>query len=103
MEYHDRQEIKLGDIVELDMPEGRERAKVVMLGSTYQHLPLEASFESWVKKERILGIESIVVEWIGRNPLAHNDPSYAPVGNYLFTSISDDLKLVSRGSIDINT
>jgi len=75
MEYHDNQKISLGDIVELDMPEGTERAKVVMLGSNYEHLELSESFEKWVKKDKILETDSIVIEWIGKNPLAHDDPN----------------------------
>jgi len=46
MEYRDSQKIILGDVVEIDMPEGKEQAKVVMLGSNYSHLKLEESFES---------------------------------------------------------
>lgn len=94
MEYRDHQEIHLGDIIEINMPQGRERAKVVMLGENYKHLPLEPSFVSWVKEEQILAIDSIVIEWIGKNP--HDDPNYAPVGNYMFTGISADLNLIER-------
>jgi len=100
MEYFDNQEIILGDIVTLDMPEGREQAKVVMLGSNYEHLEIENSFETWVKKDKVLNSDSIVIEWIGANPLAHDDPNYAPLGNYMFMGISEDLKLIKRGEDD---
>jgi hypothetical protein len=30
-----------------------------------------------------------VVEWIGANPLAHDDPRYAPVGNYMFSPLDE--------------
>jgi len=103
MEYHDNQKISLGDIFELDMSDGRERAKVVMLGSNYQHLELSESFETWVKKDKILDTDSIVLEWIGKNPLAHDNPNYAPVGNYMFTGISEDLKLIKRNNNAQNT
>ncbi|WP_444924741.1 hypothetical protein ACJJH9_06940 [Microbulbifer sp. DLAB2-AF] len=96
MEYHDNQDVRLGGIVELGMPDGREKARVVMLGDDYKHLELEASFESWVKKDKILKSDSIVIEWLGKNPLAHSDPNYALVGNYLFTGVSADLKLIGR-------
>ena len=98
MKYRDDQEIMLGDIVELSMLNGKEIAKVVMLGESYLHLELEASFESWVKRDRILDQDSIVVEWVNENPLAHNNPAFAPVGNYIFTGISEDLKLIQRPS-----
>ena len=97
MEYADKQTIELGDIVELDMPKGRELAKVVMLGDTYKHLVLDSSFEAWVKNENILREDSIVVEWIEKKPLEHSDQNYAPVGNYMFTGISEDIKLIARG------
>ncbi|WP_444904430.1 hypothetical protein ACJJIU_05655 [Microbulbifer sp. CnH-101-E] len=96
MEYHDNQNVRLGGIVELDMPDGREKARVVMLGDTYKHLEFEASFESWVKKDKILKSDSIVIEWLGKNPLGHSDPNYDLVGNYLFTGISADLKPIGR-------
>jgi hypothetical protein len=67
------------------MPEGLELAIVVMLGKNYQHLALVQCFKEWVFKEQILETDSIVVEWGGKNPLEHNNPKYALVGNYMFT------------------
>lgn len=96
MEYRDGTEILLGDIVEISMPNGLETARVVMLGETYEHLCLEQSFNDWVHEDRILSPESIVIEWVGHNPLEHNDPKYAPVGNYMFTGIHEDIKLIKR-------
>jgi len=40
-----------------------------------------------VTTERKLSPTEIVVEWIEANPLAHNDPQSAPVGNYMFLSL----------------
>ncbi|MCU7942770.1 MAG: hypothetical protein KZQ87_08840 [Candidatus Thiodiazotropha sp. (ex Cardiolucina cf. quadrata)] len=96
MEYANGKEIILGDIIEISMPEGMEVARVVMLGESYERLELEKSFEEWVLKDSILDNDSIVVEWVGRNPLEHNDPNYAPVGNYMFTGIGDDITLKHR-------
>ena len=96
MNYTDGEEIQLGDLIEIDMPEGLELARVVMLGENYKHLALEHSFKEWVLKEQILETDSIVVEWVGKNPLEHNNPEYAPVGNYMFTGISTDIKLMER-------
>lgn len=96
MNYTDGKEVQLGDLIDIDMPKGLELARVVMLGENYQHLELEQSFKEWVFKEQILETNSIVIEWVGKNPLEHNNPEYAPVGNYMFTGISTDIKLRER-------
>jgi hypothetical protein len=96
MIYRDGSEILLGDIVEISMPDGPEIAKVVMLGENYEHLDIDKTFTDWVHGDRILGAESIVIEWIDHNPLEHNDPKYAPVGNYMFTGISSGVKFIQR-------
>lgn len=96
MYYTDGNEIELGDLIEIDMPEGFELARLVMLGENYQHLELVQSFKEWVLNDRILETDSIVIEWVGKNPLEHNNPEYAPVGNYMFTGISSDIKLRER-------
>jgi hypothetical protein len=93
MKYHDGSLIKLGDIVTVPMPDGRLRARVVMLGDTYEHLDLEEQFLVWVKTDRILEETYVVTEWIGRNPLAHEDPRYAPVGNYMFLGSKSLMKI----------
>jgi hypothetical protein len=61
-----------------------------MLGDSYQHLDIDQSFLSWVKSEKKLEATEVVLEWIGKNPLAHSDPNYAPVGNYMFAPIDDE-------------
>jgi hypothetical protein len=60
---------------------------VVMLGDTREHLDIDPQFIAWVDREKLLDPASVVVEWIGHNPLAREDPRYAPVGNYMFTPI----------------
>jgi hypothetical protein len=72
-------------------------ARVVMLGDTYAHVDdINADFLKWVRAERILKPHQIIVEWLERNPLAHNDPKYAPVGNYMSTFMDEDIRLVAR-------
>ena len=44
---------------------------------------IDQKFYSWAKGERILDKDTVVVEWISANPLAHDDPHHAPVGNYM--------------------
>ena len=41
------------------------------------------------KRKACSTADAVVVEWIEQNRLAHDDPNYAPVGNYMFT-IQDD-------------
>jgi hypothetical protein len=58
-----------------------------MLGDTYEHLDIDPQFLSWVKRDRVLEAAEVVLEWIERNPFAHDDPKYAPVGNYMFSPL----------------
>ena len=96
MNYFDEHKIILGDIVSITMKGKRELAKVIMIGETKEHLELDKNFLSWVNKESLLDLDSIIVTWVNNNPLAHNDPNYAPVGNEMFTGIDEDMKLVRR-------
>ena len=83
MQYHDGATASLGDVVSVPVPGGKAKARIVMLGDTYEHLEIDANFVSWVKKEKKLAPNDIVIEWLEENPFAHNDPRYAPVGNYM--------------------
>ena len=91
MKYHDGSQISLGDIVTVSIPSGIERARVVMLGDTYTHLDIDPQFVAWVESARILEAAQIVIEWLDRNPFAHTDPQYAPVGNFMFTEPHEDV------------
>jgi hypothetical protein len=71
------------------VPAGTAKARVVMLGDTYEHLDIDPNFVAWVKKDKVLQPSSIVVEWIDSNPFAHDDPRYAPVGNYMFSALDE--------------
>lgn len=63
-----------------------------MLGDTYEHLDIDQQFLDWVKADRILAEDSVVLEWLSSNPLAHYDPRYAPVGDYMFSPVDQWLK-----------
>jgi hypothetical protein len=91
MKYHDGSQISLGDIVTVPLPSGTEKARVVIIGDTYEHLDIDPRFVAWVKRDRVLEPAQIVIEWLGRNPLAHTDPQYAPVGNFMFTKPDEDV------------
>lgn len=92
MKYSDGSDIVLGDIVRVPIPGGTATARVVMLGDTYQHLDIDRRFVEWVTQERILETSSVVIEWLGKNPFAHNNPAYAPVGNYMFSPADEHLQ-----------
>jgi hypothetical protein len=90
MKYPDGSPVKLGDIVTIPLPGGSTRARVVMLGDTREHLDIDKQFLDWVERDKsLLEPSYVVVEWIDHNPLAHNDPKYAPVGNYMFTELDE--------------
>ncbi len=91
MRYFDGSPIALGDLVDVPVPNGTARARVVMLGDTYDHLDIDPSFVSWVRKDRVLRECAVVIEWLEGNPFAHGDPAYAPVGNYMFSDVDEDL------------
>lgn len=99
MQYFYGTEVQLGDVVAVPLPSGTQSARVVMLGDSYAHLGLEAAFLEWVSASRVLRPDSVVVEWLGSNPFAHSDPAFAPVGNYMFAAVDEDLVVVSRGGL----
>jgi hypothetical protein len=89
MRYHDGSPVALGDLVDVPIPAGTARARVVMLGDTYEHLPIDPAFVSWVESDRVLRESAVVIEWLGENPFAGDDPKCAPVGNYMFTDVDE--------------
>lgn len=87
MKYADGLPVELGDIVSISLADGSAKARVVMLGDTREHLDIEAGFVQWVERENLIEPSQVIVEWLDRNPFAHGDPQYAPVGQYLFTGL----------------
>ena len=96
MQYHDGSSVLLGDKVMLPVPDGYAVARVVMLGDTRAHLQIDPGFLSWVGSTEVLRTTAIVVEWIEKNPFAHDDPTFAPVGNYMFTDVDEWVELQAR-------
>jgi hypothetical protein len=92
MTYLDGTPITLGDVVTVPVPGGTAKARVVMLGETYEHLGIDEQFLAWVKRDKVLERSSVVVEWLESNPFAHDDPRYAPVGNYMFSPVGESLR-----------
>lgn len=89
MRYHDGSLVRLGDLVDVPIPSGTGRGRVVMLGDTYEHSDIDRSFLHWVKSEKVLRPTAIVIEWVEENPFAHDDPNCAPVGSYMFTDVDE--------------
>ena len=87
MNYHDGSPAKLGDIVAVRLADRTAKARVVLLGDTREHLDVESEFIEWAESEKLFDPSQVVIEWIDQNPLAHSDPQYAPVGNYMFTGL----------------
>jgi hypothetical protein len=58
MQYHDGSTAMLGDIVNVSVPSGTAKVRIVMLGDTYEHLGIDRDFFSWVKRERKLAPRS---------------------------------------------
>lgn len=92
MRYHDGSTVTFGDIVAVPVPGGTARARVVMLGETYEHLEVDAPFLAWVEKDRALESSALVAEQLDANPFAHDDPRYAPIGNFTFRMLDEDVE-----------
>ena len=91
MKYADGVIIRLGDVVSVPVPAGTASARVVMLGDNYEHLDIDPAFLRWVMAEKVLASTSVVIQWLGANPFAHDDPKYAPVGDYMFSPADQHL------------
>jgi len=74
----------IGDEIMVQIgPNQETSARVVAIGTNLAADDIDESFYAWAKRESIIGKDTVVVEWIGANPLSQNDPKYAPVGNYM--------------------
>jgi len=96
MNYHSGENIQLGDLVNIPVPTGTARLRVVMLGGSNKHIEIEPSFLQWVTYERGLAENEVVLEWVDENPFKQDDPNYAPVGNYMFSEVDEHLEFGSR-------
>lgn len=89
----------IGDEIKVQIGPGRESlARVVAIGTDLVDDDIDESFYEWAKRESIIGKDTVVVEWIGSNPLSHNEPNYAPVGNYMTLQSICCEKFIRRGN-----
>jgi hypothetical protein len=96
MRYFDGTVCNLGDEVELPIPEGQAKCRVVMLGETYEHSSIDQEFLRWVTTKKVLERDSVVLEWLTTNPFKSTNPKYAPVGKYLFSPLSESVRFIER-------
>jgi hypothetical protein len=98
MRYPCGTEVMLGDeIMVRSGPDLESLARVVAIGVDQAVPEIDSRFYRWARDEGILKEESIVVEWLGANPLETNDPAHAPVGNYMTLSSVCCETFVRRG------
>ena len=84
MKYKCGTDVKLGDEIMVEYAPNRESlARVVAIGLDLVIDDIDQAFYSWAKNEAIIDKDTVVVEWVGANPLSHDDPNHAPVGNYM--------------------
>jgi hypothetical protein len=98
MKYHCGTEVMLNDEIMVSHgPQTESLAWVVAIGMDQASQGIDQDFYMWAKAKRIIDKDTVVVEWIGANPLAHDDPKYAPVGNYMILQGLDCETFVRRG------
>ena len=84
MKYQCGTDVRLGDEIMVQYgPDQEALAHVVAIGIDLVIDDIDESFYCWAKKEGIIDRSTVVVEWLGSNPLSHSDPNHAPVGNYM--------------------
>lgn len=66
-----------------------------MLGDSREHLEVGSDIIRWVVRDNILASTSIFIEWLGANPFAHEDPQFAPVGNYRSATVDEHIHFIS--------
>ncbi|HUH66170.1 MAG TPA: hypothetical protein VLZ07_07045 [Syntrophales bacterium] len=94
----------LGDEVIVQYGPNRESlAHVVAIGLDLVIDEIDPAFYSWAKSKAIIVEDTVVVEWVGANPLSHNDPNYAPVGNYMILQSVCCETFIRRGGKIIDT
>jgi len=89
MKFEDGQDVKLGDIVSIELADGLHAAKVVMLGDSGDYAGIDDETAKWAIESQHVGQNEIMAEWVEGNPFAHDDPAYAPAGNTISTCLCD--------------
>lgn len=77
----------LGDIVRVGLHDGDHAGRVIIIGDTGECDGIDARTAKWALESGHVGKQNIMLQWCENNPLAHDDPKYAPVSNTLSTSL----------------
>ena len=84
MKYECGTNVMLGDEIMVSYgPDQESLARVVAIGTESVIDEIDQGFYAWAKSESIIDKNTVTIEWVGANPSPHNDPNYAPVGNYM--------------------
>lgn len=87
----------LGDELMVEYgPHQKALARIVAIGLDQVVQDIELRFYEWAKGQGIIDETSVVVEWIGVNPLEHDNPKWAPVGRYMTLGSLDGEVFVGR-------
>jgi hypothetical protein len=98
MKYRCGTEVMLLDEVMVNYGLGLEAlARVVSIGLDQAVEEIDPGFYAWAKESAVIEKESVVVEWIGPNPLSNSDSTYAPVGQYMTLTTLCGESFVRRG------
>lgn len=91
----------LGDVLMVEYgPHEKSLARIVAIGLGKPDRNIDYRFYEWAKAQGIIAEASVIVEWLGENPLEHNDPKYAPVGRYMTLSSLDSEDFVRRAGAE---
>ena len=88
MNYDSGEMVCLGDIVEVDLWDGRHQARVVMIGETHQYAVIDSETAAWASESGHVGSKNILVEWSTGNPFEHDDKNFSPVANTLSLTLA---------------
>ena len=100
MKYECGTDVMLGDEIMVQYGPGQESlARIVAIGTDLVIDEIDQGFYSWAKSESIIDENTVTVEWVDANPLVHNDPNYAPVGNYMTLQSICCERFVRRGKV----
>lgn len=80
-------------------PEKKSLGRVIAIGLDLVWCGIDKSFYDWAKKDKVINDDTVVIEWIEENPFAHNNPKYAPTGNYMTLSSVCCETFVRRGNL----
>lgn len=78
-------------------PDQKSLARVVAIGLDLALDEIDKSFYDWAKNENIITDQTVVIEWVEKNPMSHNNLNFAPVGNYMTLSSLSSETFKRRG------